>query len=113
MLGFSVPPPLAEEVEALAKEEHRTKSELFREMLRVYIIYRRKRREEEEDRLTAMIIEEARTEKTKYPKTIEEELAEEEELARYGEKQSKKLGIQTEEDIDKAIREYRTERRRV
>lgn len=35
-IGFSVPPELADEVERLAAEEGRTKSELFREMVRVY-----------------------------------------------------------------------------
>lgn len=35
-IGFSVPPELAEEVERLAKLEGRSKSDLFREMLRVY-----------------------------------------------------------------------------
>ncbi|GAB4290098.1 MAG: hypothetical protein Kow0067_16320 [Coriobacteriia bacterium] len=35
-VGFSVPPELAEEVERIAAEEGRTKSELFREMVRVY-----------------------------------------------------------------------------
>jgi hypothetical protein len=35
-VGFSVPPELAEEIERLASAEGRTKSELFREMVRVY-----------------------------------------------------------------------------
>lgn len=35
-LTVSLPPQLYEEVERLAKEEHKTKSELFRDMLRVY-----------------------------------------------------------------------------
>jgi CopG family transcriptional regulator/antitoxin EndoAI len=35
-IGFSVPPELAAEVERMAKLEGRTKSELFREMVRVY-----------------------------------------------------------------------------
>jgi len=35
-IGFSVPPDLALEVERLAQLEGRTKSELFREMVRVY-----------------------------------------------------------------------------
>lgn len=40
VMGFSVPPRIAEEVEQIAREENRTKSELFREMLRVYKSYR-------------------------------------------------------------------------
>ena len=35
-IGFSVPPETADEVERIAVAEGRTKSELFREMLRVY-----------------------------------------------------------------------------
>ncbi|MDO8880665.1 MAG: ribbon-helix-helix protein, CopG family [Coriobacteriia bacterium] len=35
-IGFSVPPELAGEIERLASAEGRTKSELFREMVRVY-----------------------------------------------------------------------------
>jgi metal-responsive CopG/Arc/MetJ family transcriptional regulator len=40
ILGFSVPPKLAEEFEALCEEEHRTKSEMFREMFRSYMYFR-------------------------------------------------------------------------
>jgi metal-responsive CopG/Arc/MetJ family transcriptional regulator len=36
ILGFSVPPQMAEEFEALCDAENRTKSELFREMFRAY-----------------------------------------------------------------------------
>jgi metal-responsive CopG/Arc/MetJ family transcriptional regulator len=35
-IGFSVPPELAGEVERIAQIEGRTKSELFREMVKVY-----------------------------------------------------------------------------
>jgi len=35
-IGFSVPPEVAEEVQRIAEAEGRTKSELFREMVRVY-----------------------------------------------------------------------------
>ncbi len=35
-IGFSVPPELAREVQRMAEAEGRTKSELFREMVRVY-----------------------------------------------------------------------------
>ncbi len=40
MLAVSVPPVAAEEFDRLAKTEGRNKSELFREMLRVYRGYR-------------------------------------------------------------------------
>jgi metal-responsive CopG/Arc/MetJ family transcriptional regulator len=36
ILGFSVPPQMAEEFEALCDEENRTKSEVFREMFQAY-----------------------------------------------------------------------------
>lgn len=35
-LGFSVPPQLKKEIEEIAKKEGRTKSELFREMVKAY-----------------------------------------------------------------------------
>lgn len=35
-LTVSLPPQLYEEVERIAEQEHKTKSELFRDMLRVY-----------------------------------------------------------------------------
>ncbi len=35
-IGFSVPPALADEIERIAAEEGRTKSELFRAMVRTY-----------------------------------------------------------------------------
>jgi predicted DNA-binding protein len=44
VLGFSVPPEVAEEYERLAKRTGRSKSELFREMIRTY----KARRDEEE-----------------------------------------------------------------
>jgi metal-responsive CopG/Arc/MetJ family transcriptional regulator len=40
VFSVSVPPREAEEFERLADEEGRTRSELFREMLRVYRAYR-------------------------------------------------------------------------
>lgn len=40
VLAVSVPPEAAEEFERLAGDEGRNKSELFREMLRVYRAYR-------------------------------------------------------------------------
>ncbi len=36
VMGLSVPPELYEEYTELAREENRTKSELFREMIRLY-----------------------------------------------------------------------------
>jgi metal-responsive CopG/Arc/MetJ family transcriptional regulator len=58
VIGFSVPPSLAEDVERVAKAERRTKSELFREMFRVYQLYR-KQREQGEERWVMDLIREA------------------------------------------------------
>jgi hypothetical protein len=41
ILGISVPPSIAKEYEKVAQEEHRTKSEMFREMFRFYQTYRK------------------------------------------------------------------------
>ena len=40
MIAVSVPPESAEDFERMARQEGRNKSELFREMLRVYRAYR-------------------------------------------------------------------------
>jgi len=40
VVAVSVPPESAEDFERMARQEGRNKSELFREMLRVYRIYR-------------------------------------------------------------------------
>lgn len=40
ILGFSVPPELAREYEKMAKQERKTKSELFRDMIKLYKQYR-------------------------------------------------------------------------
>lgn len=47
MVGFTVPVAMAEELEMIAREEQRTKSELFREMFRVYRTHRQRRQDEE------------------------------------------------------------------
>jgi metal-responsive CopG/Arc/MetJ family transcriptional regulator len=41
VLAVSVPPQVAADFDGLAEEEGRNKSEMFREMLRVYRIWRR------------------------------------------------------------------------
>lgn len=58
VLGFSVPPEVAEEYERLAKRERRSKSELFREMIATY---KAKREEEEFFRLQNRMSRRART----------------------------------------------------
>ncbi|MGH9426760.1 MAG: ribbon-helix-helix protein, CopG family, partial [Terriglobia bacterium] len=70
-IGFSVPPPVARQVERMAKAERRTKSALFRDMVRVY--ERNRRQEEQYDEAWAMrLIEEAKEEERLHPMTQEE-----------------------------------------
>jgi metal-responsive CopG/Arc/MetJ family transcriptional regulator len=52
IMGFSVPPSMAEEFESIAREERRTKSELFREMLRLYQTYRQHAAQVEAEQLS-------------------------------------------------------------
>ena len=39
-VGFTVPPAMADEIEQMAKKEHRTKSEFFRRMFTLYRTYK-------------------------------------------------------------------------
>ena len=105
IMGFSVPPTVVREVEALAKRERRTKSELFREMVRVYRRYR-DQRERDEDRWILGIIEGAKAEQEKNPSSTEDTLKESDRLSRYGARQAKKLGIKPK-DIDRIVHEHR------
>jgi metal-responsive CopG/Arc/MetJ family transcriptional regulator len=95
ILGFSVPPALAKEVSRLAKEERRTKSELFREMVRVYRRYR-SARDRDDDRLVMRIVQEAEVEQARDPMSVEEMLKQSERFARAGAARAKKLGIKTD-----------------
>ena len=109
ILGFSVPPTVVREVETLARQERRTKSELFREMVRVYRRYRQQR-DRDEERWVNNLIAEAKAEQAQNPLSVEAMLAEDERLARYRAQQSKKAGIKPK-DVNRVIHEYRKERR--
>ena len=105
-MGFSVPPTVVKEVETLAKQERRTKSELFREMVRVYRRYR-DQRDRDEDRWIMGIIEEAKAEQQKNPMSTGDMLKESDRLTRYGARQAKKAGIKPK-NIERVIHDYRT-----
>jgi hypothetical protein len=110
-VGFTVPPPMEEELEQMAKEEHRTKSELFREMVRVYRSYRKRHPEPEIDEEWVMqVLREAQEEEKRNPMTDKEAMAISEELMRYGAQQAKKMGIALE-DVDRIIHEERARRK--
>ena len=74
-LTVSLPPRIYEEVARLAEQENKTKSELFRDMVRVY-----------ED-----FLDERRWRR----------------LRRTGTDSAKRLGLESEEDIEKLIHEVR------
>jgi hypothetical protein len=105
VIGFSVPPALAEEVEQVAKAERRTKSELFREMFRVYQVYR-KQREQEEERWVMDLIREAQEEQEKNPMSPEDIVKELKNLAHDVSLQAKKRGIRPK-DVNRIIDESR------
>src|ERR1700722_18440234 len=92
ILGFSVPPTVVKEVETLARQERRTKSELFREMVRVYVRYRNQRERDEEQSIEKLI-RETQAEQARNPMSIEALHAEDQRLARYGAQQAKKLAL--------------------
>ena len=105
IMGFSVPPAVVREVETLAKQERRTKSELFREMVRVYRRYT-EQRDRDDERWISNLIKEAKAEQATNPMSVDDMLKESDRLARYGEKQAKKLGLKPK-DIDRIIHERR------
>jgi hypothetical protein len=110
-LGFSVPPQVVREVESLARKERRTKSELFREMVRVYQRFRLQRDRDEES-WVANLIQEAKAEEAKNPMTVAEMLAENDRLNRAAAKHAKKLGLKTDlRSATRLIHERRKARR--
>ena len=115
-VGFTVPPPIAEEFEQTAQKEHRTKSELFREMFRVYRSYRKRQPEPEiDDEWVMQVIREAQEEERRNPMTDEEFTAMSKELMEYGARQAKKMGINVEDDevINRLIHEERARWREI
>jgi hypothetical protein len=94
-LGFSVPPAIVKQVETLARQERRTKSELFREMVRVYQRFRLQR-DRDEMRWVENLMQEAKAEQASNPMTSEQMVAEDEELLHYGVKRAKQLEIKTD-----------------
>jgi hypothetical protein len=99
----------------MAKEEHRTKSEMFREMVRFYRTYSKRFERVEDERFERMIDEitaEAikAQEEGRSPMTEKEAERAERELFRYGAEQAKKVGIKLE-DVDRIIREHREKRK--
>lgn len=115
-VGFTVPPPIADEFERIARKEHRTKSELFREMFRLYRSYRKKHPEPEiDDEWVMQTIREAQEEEKRKPMTREDILRESKALAEYGARQAKKVGLDVEDDevINRIVHEERVRWREI
>ena len=115
-VGFTVPPPMEEELDRMAHEEHRTKSELFREMMRVYRSYRKRHPEPEiDDEWVMQVIREAQEEQERNPMTPDELVAEFKELAQYGARQAKKMGIDVDDDevVNRIVHEERARWREI
>jgi metal-responsive CopG/Arc/MetJ family transcriptional regulator len=55
LITISLPPPLLKQAEAVAREEHRTKSELVREALRFYVETRTIRKETTRERIAPLL----------------------------------------------------------
>jgi hypothetical protein len=107
VIGFSVPRAMVKEVENLARVERRTKSELFREMVRVYQHFR-KQRDLDEARWIANLVRETEREQALRPMPTHEMLANSQRLARAAAKRAKKLGIKiSSRSVNNLIHERR------
>lgn len=104
VIGFSVPPSVAKQVETMARQERRTKSELFREMVRVY--RRHKQQEPYDDQWINNLIAEVKAEEAVKPTPPEQLVASLDRVFRLGARRAKELGIKPK-DINRHIHEYR------
>ena len=82
LITISVPPPLLKRAEQVAREENRTKSELFREALRFYVDTRELRQVAMRERAAALISEIQGRSKGVPPKEIRKVVREAIEAAR-------------------------------
>ena len=73
IVNISLPASLLEAADEQAKQEYRSRSELFREAIRAYILRRQTWNE----------------------------------IFAYGKRQGKKLGVKSEEDVNRLVEEYR------
>jgi hypothetical protein len=102
IIAFSVPPPVFDELNCLARELRKTKSELFRDMIRIYQRFRGVQ-EAAEDKWIMDLIEEAKVEAKGCMREKEER--EYRETLDYGTAQAKKLGIKSEAELERYLDE--------
>lgn len=117
-VGFSVPPPMADEIEQMAKKEHRTKSEFFRRVFTLYRTHRERIEQAEEEQFERMVdgvIAEALKAQEEGRVLMNEQEVEkvDEELMRYGAQQGRRSGIDVDDDeeINRIIHNVRARRR--
>src|SRR5580658_9053006 len=111
VLELSVPSTVVQQVESLARREHRTTSELFCEMVRVYQ-GSRERQDRGEFAWVSNLIAEAKAEQASNQMTADDILAESDRLARAAAQRAKKLGIKTDlRSANRIIHERRKTKR--
>lgn len=95
-VGFSIPPAIAERIERTAMDRNMTRSELFREMFRVW--ERETRLDPDSDEAILKLAAEEKEKERLNPTTVEERLREFEEIRRNLLERAQSLGIIVTED---------------
>jgi predicted DNA-binding protein len=107
IVGFSVPPEMAREIEELASKQDKTKSELFREMVAFYRIVSREK-ERTLERFVEEVISDFQTRRKagRLPSAAEE-LGVFRRLQQSARSRARSLGytIRSEEDVDRILHE--------
>lgn len=95
-VGFSIPPQIVERIERTVRERNMTKSELFREMFRVW--EKGERLDSDSDEAVLRLAAEEKEKERLNPTTVEERLREFEEIRRNLLERAQSLGISVTED---------------
>lgn len=102
-IGFSVPPMIAERIDEVVRERQLTRSELFREMFRVW--EKQERLDPDSDEAILKLAAKEKEKERKNPTPLEERLRSFEEIRKDLQERAKLLGIEVTEDgeiIEKA-----------
>ena len=116
-IAFTAPPTIVEEFEQIAREEHSTKSELFRRMFRFYQASRKSPKRQASDidgnfdAWAMRVIFEAAEEKKTGPVDEAGLLEIDDGLLRYGAERAQAAGITSEDEIDAVVYEERQKHR--
>ena len=95
-IGFSVPPMIAERIDAVVRERQFTRSELFREMFRLW--EKENRRDPDSDEAIMRLFAEVKEQERRNPTPEEESLKFFQELGKDLRKRAKKRGLIVTED---------------